>query len=85
MLNGAEVFVYLIRSTLSTARYTQTHTVGLPFEANQVAHSTNRKIQNDVHVPLVNLVYGILPGLDGAEVGVNDREIERRVTWRGSG
>ena len=49
----------------------------IPFEADKIRHSTNRKVRHDEHAAGMNLVDGGLPVGQGSPLGIEHREIKR--------
>jgi hypothetical protein len=51
--------------------------VQVPLEPDEISHGGHGVLQDDVHASLVNLVDGVPPFVDGAEVTVQQGQIER--------
>lgn len=50
-----------------------------PFESNHVAHRSDRKVENEIHLPTVDLVNEVSPIGGRAPVGIEYGEIDRGV------
>jgi hypothetical protein len=49
-------------------------------ETDEVSHSTDREIDNQVHAPRVHLVNELLPIGDGSKVRVKQGEVDGGIT-----